>query len=201
MNKLDILHQCGKRVKTKKVQKVLGANSYVYRSYTEKTAKGLGTFWPPPLPPILNKVNNRKLWIWIGNPYFFLISQKPDIDKTYLCSKGRYEAKYQLLINKAESTGLKHLNDSKSFIEYSYEMDKFMKILMNKKHEILIVTGFTYVYIMPFRESFGKQRKRQSVLKYLSSKIDQLKQINKFKKVIKVQDITKTDELYFKPKL
>ena len=85
------------------------------------------------MPPILNKVNNRKLWIWIGNPYFFLISQKPDIDKTYLCSKGRYEAKYQLLINKAESTGLKHLNDSKSFIEYSYEMDKFMKILMNKK--------------------------------------------------------------------
>ena len=99
----------------------------------------MGTFCPP--PPILNRVNNRKLRIWIGNPSFNLISQKPDIDEIYLCSKDRYEAKYQLLINKAESTGLEHFNDSKSFIEYSNEMDKFMKILKNKKHEILIVTG------------------------------------------------------------
>ena len=33
---LEILHQCGKRVKTKS-QKVLGANSYVCRSYRGKT--------------------------------------------------------------------------------------------------------------------------------------------------------------------
>ena len=137
MYKLGILHQCGKSVKTKN-QEVLGANSYVYRSYRGKTARVWGLFAPP---PILNRVNNRKLRIWIGNPSFNLISQKPDIDKIYLCSKDRYEAKYQLLINKAESTGLEHFNDSKSFIEYSNEMDKFMKILKNKKHEILIVTG------------------------------------------------------------
>ena len=29
-----------------------------------------------------------------------------------------YEAKYQFLINKQESTRLKHCNDSKAFIEY-----------------------------------------------------------------------------------
>ena len=46
---LGILHQCGKKVKTKS-QKVLGANSYVCRSYTGKT--GRGPFWRP----ILNRV-------------------------------------------------------------------------------------------------------------------------------------------------
>ena len=42
---LENLHQCGKRVKTKS-QKVLGFNSYVCRSYREKTGRGL--FAPPP---------------------------------------------------------------------------------------------------------------------------------------------------------
>ena len=39
---LKFLHQCGKRVNTKR-QKVLGANSYVCRSYRGKT--GSGPFW------------------------------------------------------------------------------------------------------------------------------------------------------------
>ena len=34
----------------------------------------------------------------------------------YLYAKDRYEAKYQSLINKQESTGLKNFNDSKVFI-------------------------------------------------------------------------------------
>ena len=42
----------------------------------------------------------------------------PDIDKTFLCAKDQYEVKYQLLIKKPESTGMKHLNDSKAFIAY-----------------------------------------------------------------------------------
>ena len=37
-------------------------------------------------------------------------------------AKDQDEAKYQLLINKRESTGLKYLNDSKAFIEYSNDM-------------------------------------------------------------------------------
>ena len=41
--KLEILHQCGKRVKTKS-QKVLVANSYICRCYREKT--GRGRFYP-----------------------------------------------------------------------------------------------------------------------------------------------------------
>ena len=48
--KLKILQECGKRVKTKS-QKVLGANSYVCRSYRGKTGMGGGRgICPPPHP-------------------------------------------------------------------------------------------------------------------------------------------------------
>ena len=51
------------------------------------------------------------------NSLFNLISQQPDIDKFYLYAKDCYEARHHLLINKWESKGLKHFNDSKAFIE------------------------------------------------------------------------------------
>ena len=50
------------------------------------------------------------------NSLFNLISQQPQIDKIYLYVKDPYEAKYKFLINKSKSAGLKHFNDSKSFI-------------------------------------------------------------------------------------
>ena len=46
MHKLEILHQCGKRVKTKS-QKVLGASFYVYKSYRGKTGRGAFLIPPP----------------------------------------------------------------------------------------------------------------------------------------------------------
>ena len=52
-----------------------------------------------------------------------LINYETDIHKTYLYAKDPYEAKYQLLISKTESTGLKYLDDSKTFIEFSNDMD------------------------------------------------------------------------------
>ena len=51
------------------------------------------------------------------NSLFNLMSHQQDIDKIYLYAKDPYEAKYQLLSNKQEITGLQHLNDSKTFIE------------------------------------------------------------------------------------
>ena len=57
------------------------------------------------------------------NSLFNLISQQPDVDKIYLYAKDPYKAKYELLIDKRESAGLKHLNDSKVFIKYSNDMD------------------------------------------------------------------------------
>ena len=46
------------------------------------------------------------------------------------------------MINKRETTGSKHLNDCKTFIEYSNDMDDIYKIIekcnANKKRKILI---------------------------------------------------------------
>ena len=61
-----------------------------------------------------------------ANSLFNLISQQPDIDKIYLYAKDLYEAKYQVLINKQESTSLKYFNGSKAFFEYSNDMDNFL---------------------------------------------------------------------------
>ena len=46
-----------------------------------------------------------------------LINQLADMQKSIWIWS--YPYKYQLLINKRKSTGLKYLNDSKAFIEYS----------------------------------------------------------------------------------
>ena len=58
-------------------------------------------------------------------------------------AKAPYEAKYQFLINKRESTGLKHFNDPKAFIEYSNYMQDVYKNIeeynVDKEHKILIV--------------------------------------------------------------
>ena len=58
-------------------------------------------------------------------------------------AEGPYEDKYQYLINKRESVGLKRFNDPKSFIEYSNDMhDVYKKIdsyNADKENKILIV--------------------------------------------------------------
>ena len=72
-----------------------------------------------------------------------LINHELDIDKIILYAKDPYEAKYQLLINKRESTGLKYLNDLKAFTKYSNDMDDIYKNTEeynpNKKRKILTV--------------------------------------------------------------
>ena len=74
---------------------------------------------------------------------FNLINQQPDIDKIYLYAKDPYKAKNQPLINKRQSTELKHLNDSKGFTEYLNDMNDISidieKYNSNNKPEILIV--------------------------------------------------------------
>ena len=46
-----------------------------------------------------------------------------NLDSCKFWIKGLYEAKYQFLITKHKSLGLKHCNGSKAFIEYSSDMD------------------------------------------------------------------------------
>ena len=53
------------------------------------------------------------------NALLNFINKQQDIDKVYLYAKDPYEAKYEILIDKRESVGLKHFNDSKAFIKYS----------------------------------------------------------------------------------
>ena len=65
------------------------------------------------------------------NLLFNLACHQSDIDKTYLYTKILYEAKHQLPVNKTESTGLKHFNDFKAFVEYWNDMDGIYKILKN----------------------------------------------------------------------
>ena len=61
------------------------------------------------------------------NLLFNIINRQWDIDKIYLYTKDTYEAKYLIFINKTESTGLKHYNNSKAFIEYSNDIDDIHK--------------------------------------------------------------------------
>ena len=91
-----------------------------------------------------NKTQHNLKWPYIpDNPYRILIiggsgsvktnallnliNNLPDIDKIYLYAKDLYEAKYQYLINKRESTGLKRFNDPKVFTEYSNYMQDVYK--------------------------------------------------------------------------
>ena len=77
------------------------------------------------------------------NSLFNVINQQPDTDKIYSYAKDPYEAKYQFLINKRESTSLKHSNDSEAFIEFSNDVDDIYQNIEeknpNKKRKILFV--------------------------------------------------------------
>ena len=67
--------------------------------------------------------------------------------KIYWYAKDPYEAKHLFLINKRKSAGLKHLNNSNTFLEYSndiYIYDIYKNIeehILNKKSKILIIFG------------------------------------------------------------
>ena len=65
------------------------------------------------------------------------------IDKTYLYAKDLSEPKYQFLIKRHEDVGIKHLNDSKTFIENSNTMDDVSEDINEyntaRKRKVLIV--------------------------------------------------------------
>ena len=77
------------------------------------------------------------------NALLNLINHKLYADKIYVYTKDAYEAKYQFLINKCKRAGLKHCNDSETFIEYSNDMNDIYKNIEeyhpNKERKILIV--------------------------------------------------------------
>ena len=77
------------------------------------------------------------------NTLLHLIKNLHPIDKIYLYAKDIGKEKYQILINKREQAGLKNLNDSKAFKEYSDDMDDLVDDInnynKNKVKKVLIV--------------------------------------------------------------
>ena len=77
------------------------------------------------------------------NTLLNLINEQKDIDKIYLYAKDLSEPMYEYLIKNRENAGIKHLNDSKAFIECSNTMNNIYENINdynpNKKRKILIV--------------------------------------------------------------
>ena len=98
------------------------------------------------------------------NTLLNLINEQKDIDKIYLYAKDLSESKYEYLIRNRENTGIKHLNDSKSFIECSNTMNdvygKMDNYNPNRKRKILIVFDNVIADIMA-------NKRFQSIIKEL----------------------------------
>ena len=77
------------------------------------------------------------------NTLLHLINEQKDIDKIYLYAKDLSEPKYEYLIKNRKNSGIKHLNESKAFIECSNTMNDVYENIDNynlsRKRKILIV--------------------------------------------------------------
>ena len=72
-----------------------------------------------------------------------LINKQEEIDKIYLYAKDLSEPKYEFLIKNRKNAGIKHVNHSKAFIEYSNIMDDVYKNIddynPSRKRKVLII--------------------------------------------------------------
>ena len=120
---------------------------------------------------------------WSGsgktNTLLNLINEQKDIDTIYLYAKDLSESKYEYLIKNREDVGIKHLNDSKAFIECSNTMNDFYENIDNynlkRKRKILIVFDDVIADIMTnkkfqsiIKELFIRCRKRIISLVFIS---------------------------------
>ena len=98
------------------------------------------------------------------NTLLNLINEQRDIDKIYLYAKDLSKSKYKYLINNRETAGIKHLNNSKAFIECSNTMNDVYENTDNykpkRKRKILIVFDDMIADIMT-------NKKFQSMIKEL----------------------------------
>ena len=102
------------------------------------------------------------------NALLDLISQRDDIDKTYLYAKDLNEPKYESLIKRREDAGTNHLNDPNAFTECSNDVhENTDDYNPNRKRKFLIVFDEMIVDIM-------KNKKNQSIIKELFIRCRQL---------------------------
>ena len=98
------------------------------------------------------------------NTLLNLINEQRDIEKIYLYAKDLSESKYEHLIKNRENAGIKHLNDSKPFIDCSNTMNDVYEnndhYNLNRKRKVLIVFDDMIADIMT-------NKKFQSIIKEL----------------------------------
>ena len=98
------------------------------------------------------------------NTLLNLINEQEDIDKIYLYTKDLSEPKYEFLIKNRENAGIKHVNNSKAFIECSNTKDDVYENINDynptRKRKSLIFFDDMIVDIMT-------NKKLQSTLKEL----------------------------------
>ena len=98
------------------------------------------------------------------NTLLNLINKQKDIDEIYLYAKDLSEKKYEYLIKNRENAVIKHLNDSKTFIECSNTMGDVYENIDNynpkRKRKILIAFDDMIAGIMT-------NKKFQSIIKEL----------------------------------
>ena len=77
------------------------------------------------------------------NVLLHLINNLNPIDKIYLYAKDLHEPKYEYLINRREQAGIKNLDDPKTFIEYSDNMNDVLDDVnnynKNRDKKVLII--------------------------------------------------------------
>ena len=99
-----------------------------------------------------------------NNTLLNLINEQKDIDKIYLYAKDLSESKYEYLIKNRKNAGIKHLNDSKAFIECSNTMDDIYENINNynpnRRRKILMAFDDMIADII-------KNKKFQSLIKEL----------------------------------
>ena len=99
-----------------------------------------------------------------ANTLLNLINEQRDIDKMYLYAKDLSELKYEHLIKNRENVGIKHLNDSKSFIDCSNTINDVYENIdlynQNRKRKVFIVFDDMIADIMA-------NKKFQSIIKEL----------------------------------
>ena len=72
------------------------------------------------------------------NTLLHLINDLHPIDKTYLYAKDLHEPKYEYLINKRGQAGIKNLNDPRTFLENSDDMNDINNYNKNRDKKVLI---------------------------------------------------------------
>ena len=98
------------------------------------------------------------------NTLLNLINEQRDIDKIYLYAKHLSKPKYEYLVKNRENIGIKHVNNSKAFIECSNTMDDIYEKIDDynptRKRKILIIFDDMIKDIMT-------NKKFQSIIKEL----------------------------------